>query len=43
MQVAECLSDTPAIGLHVYGGDILDLRPNVEYGYPEEDMRLTGH
>jgi predicted metal-dependent enzyme (double-stranded beta helix superfamily) len=23
--VAECIGDTPAIGLHVYGGDILDL------------------
>jgi len=23
--VAECLGDVPAIGLHVYGGDILDL------------------
>jgi hypothetical protein len=23
--VAECLGDAPAIGLHVYGGDILDL------------------
>jgi predicted metal-dependent enzyme (double-stranded beta helix superfamily) len=25
VHVAECLSDTPAIGLHVYGGDILEL------------------
>jgi len=25
VHVAECLGDTPAIGLHVYGGDILDL------------------
>jgi predicted metal-dependent enzyme (double-stranded beta helix superfamily) len=25
VHVAECLGDTPAIGLHVYGGDILEL------------------
>lgn len=25
VHVAECLGDVPAIGLHVYGGDILDL------------------
>lgn len=25
VHVAECLSDTPAIGLHVYGGDIFEL------------------
>ena len=25
VHVAECLSDAPAVGLHVYGGDILDL------------------
>ena len=25
VHVAECLGDTPAIGLHVYGGDILSL------------------
>ncbi len=25
VHVAECLGNTPAIGLHVYGGDILDL------------------
>jgi predicted metal-dependent enzyme (double-stranded beta helix superfamily) len=25
VHVAECLSDVPAIGLHVYGGDILEL------------------
>jgi len=25
VHVAECLGDAPAIGLHVYGGDILDL------------------
>ena len=25
VHVAECLSTEPAIGLHVYGGDILDL------------------
>jgi predicted metal-dependent enzyme (double-stranded beta helix superfamily) len=24
VHVAECLSDTPAIGLHVYGGDIFE-------------------
>ena len=25
VHVAECLSDTPAIGLHIYGGDIFEL------------------
>jgi len=25
VHVAECLSDKPAIGLHVYGGDIFEL------------------
>ena len=25
VHVAECLSDTPAVGLHVYGGDIFEL------------------
>ena len=25
VHVAECLGDTPAIGLHVYGGDIVEL------------------
>jgi predicted metal-dependent enzyme (double-stranded beta helix superfamily) len=25
VHVAECLGDTPAIGLHVYGGDIIGL------------------
>ena len=25
VHVAECLGDVPAIGLHVYGGDILEV------------------
>jgi predicted metal-dependent enzyme (double-stranded beta helix superfamily) len=34
VHVAECLGGAAAIGLHVYGGDILELPPHVESGDP---------
>jgi predicted metal-dependent enzyme (double-stranded beta helix superfamily) len=38
--VAECLGDTPAVGLHVYGGDILELPRRMWHPQTLEEQAL---